>query len=162
MRPISIILAMAFAACMCLPAAAQVAVTANANHEQMLASSDLKAASNKRLVYDFFREVFEAGRIDLAPKYLTENYIQHNPNLQTGRAAFVAFFSKSSTPRQVEPKLRAPVVAIVSEGDLVMISFVREGVDPQDPTRKFTTTLFDLFRVENGLIAEHWDHATRR
>jgi predicted SnoaL-like aldol condensation-catalyzing enzyme len=162
MRPTSILLTMALAVVMCHPVAAQVSVIANANHEQMLASSDSKAASNKRLVYDFFREVFEAGRIDLAPKYLAENYIQHNPNLQTGRAAFMEFFSKNSKSKPTEPRLRAPIVAIVSEGDLVMISFVREGVDPQEPTRKFTTTLFDLFRVENGLIAEHWDHAVRR
>jgi hypothetical protein len=60
---------------------AQVAVQANANHEQLLASPDARIAANKRLVYDFWREVFEAGHLELADKYMAElSYIQHNPN----------------------------------------------------------------------------------
>jgi predicted SnoaL-like aldol condensation-catalyzing enzyme len=145
-----------------LSATAQVAVTANSDHEKLLASPDKKAAANKRLVYDFFRVVFEAGHMELADTYLAESYIQHNPNLPTGRAAFVEFFSKFAKPQPIETKLKAPVVAIVAEGNLVVITFVREGKDPKDPTKKFTTTQFDMFRIENGKIAEHWDHAEKR
>ena len=145
-----------------LPATAQVAVTANPNHEQLLASADSKIAANKRLVYDFWREVFEAGQLGLAEKYLVEDYIQHNPNVPTGRSGFVEFFKKFSQPKAIEPRVKAPLVAIVAEGDFVVLSFVSEQADPKDPSKKYTTTWFDMFRIEGGKIAEHWDPATKR
>jgi predicted SnoaL-like aldol condensation-catalyzing enzyme len=143
-------------------APAQVPVVAKADHEQMLASSDARLAANKRLVYDFWREVFEAGHMEMADKYMAEGYIQHNPNVPTGRAAFVAFFSKNVTPQAIEPKVKAPLVAIVAEGDLVVLVFVREVTEPHDAAQKYTTTWFDMFRLEGGKIIEHWDPATRR
>jgi predicted SnoaL-like aldol condensation-catalyzing enzyme len=118
-------------------------------------------AANKLLVYDFWREVFEAGHMELASKYMTESYVQHNPNVPTGRAAFVAFFSKFSKPKPIQSRVKAPLVSIVAEGDLVVLSFVADRKDPKDATKKYTTTWFDMFRVENGKIAEHWDPDTR-
>lgn len=140
----------------------QVAVSPNPNHEQLLASSDTKSAANKRLVYDFWREVFEGGHMELADKYMAESYIQHNPDVPTGRAAFVEFFQKFSKPKAIEAKVKAPLVSIVADGDFVVLSFVRELPDPKDSTKKYTTTWFDMFRIENGKIAEHWDPATKR
>jgi predicted SnoaL-like aldol condensation-catalyzing enzyme len=140
----------------------QVPVTPNPNHDQLLAGSDAKAAANKRLVYDFWREVFEGGHMEFAEKYMAESYIQHNPNVATGRAAFVEFFQKVRKPGTIEPKVKAPLVSIVADGDFVVLSFVSEQADPKDPAKKYTTTWFDMFRIENGKIAEHWDSATKR
>ena len=142
-------------------AQAQVPVTADPNHEAMLRHADPKLAANKRFVYDFWREVFEAARMDLAPKYMAETYIQHNPMVPTGRAAFVEFFGKIKKPRAIEARVAAPLVSITAEGDLVVLSFVREVADPKDASKKYTTTWFDMFRVENGKIAEHWDPAVK-
>ena len=141
---------------------AQVPVTPAPDHAALLASSNPKLAENKRLVYDFWREVFEAGHMELAEKYMAESYIQHNPNVPTGRAAFVEFFSKVKKPRAIESKVAAPLISITAEGDIVILSFVRENTDPGDPTKKYTTTWFDMFRIENGKIAEHWDPAVRQ
>ncbi|GKS74277.1 nuclear transport factor 2 family protein [Acidovorax sp. SUPP950] len=151
------------AAAIVLPVAAhaQVPVVEQPDHEQLLMSHDWRLAWNKRLVYNFWREVFEAGHMDLAPKYMAEDYIQHNPTVATGRAAFIAFFSQFVPPTPIEPRVKAPLVAITAEGDKVILSFVREMTDPQDPTKKYTTTWFDMFRIENGKIAEHWDAATK-
>lgn len=55
--------------------------------------------------------------------------------------------------------LASPLVSIVAEGDLVVLSFVREGVDPKDASKTYTTTWFDMFRIESGKIAKHWDPA---
>ena len=143
------------------PALAQVPVTAAPDHTPLLASADPKLAANKRLVYDFWREVFEAGQLQLADKYLADSYIQHNPGVPTGRKGFVDFFSRLAKARPVEPRMGAPLVSIVAERDLVVLSFVREQADPKDPTQRYTTTWFDMFRIENGKIAEHWDPAGR-
>jgi len=150
------------AALVLAPAAfAQVAVSAAADQEKLLASADPKLAANKRLVYDFWREVFEGAHMEFADKYMAESYIQHNPNVPTGRAAFVEFFQRVRKPAPVEPRIKAPLVAIVAEGDLVVLSFAREHADPKDASKKYTTTWFDMFRIENGKIAEHWDPAVK-
>jgi predicted SnoaL-like aldol condensation-catalyzing enzyme len=142
-------------------ASAQLAVVAQPNHEILLADTDARLATNKRFVYDFWREVFEGGHMELADKYMAETYIQHNPNVATGRAPFVEFFSRRVKPQPIEARVKAPLVAITADGDLVILSFVREGVDPKDPSKKYTTTWFDMFRIESGKIAEHWDPAPK-
>ena len=162
MKTLGTFAALSLALTICASALAQVPVQPNPNHDKLLASADPRLAANKRLVYDFWREVFEAGHMDLAPKYMAEGYIQHNPMVPTGRAAFVEFFSKIAKPRPIADKVAAPLVAILADGDLVVLAFVREAPDPQDSAKKYTTTWFDMFRVEGGKIAEHWDPATKR
>jgi len=158
-------LAVAVLACSVLAANAawgQVPVQASHEQEALLASADSRLSVNKRLVYDFWREVFEGGHMELAEKYMADSYIQHNPTVPTGRAAFIEFFSKFVKPKPIESKVRAPLVSIVAEGDYVVLSFVREVPEPADPARKYTTTWFDMFRIENGKIAEHWDGAQKK
>lgn len=150
-----------FALCLSAPAWAQVPVTAASDQKALLASADPKLAANKKLVYDFWREVFEAGHLDLAPKYMSETYIQHNPNVPTGRKAFVDFFSQFKQPQPIKAQIQAPLVAITAEADLVILSFVKEEKDPKDTSKTYTTTWFDMFRIENGKIAEHWDPAVK-
>ncbi len=144
------------------PALAQVPVAANPDQAALLASADSRLAANKRLVYDFWREVFEGGHMELADKYLAEGYIQHNPMVPTGRAAFVEAFGKRVKPVPIEARIKAPLVAIVAEGDLVVLSFARELEDPKDASKKYSSTWFDMFRIENGKLAEHWDPALKR
>ena len=93
---------------------------------------------------------------------MVEGYIQHNPNVPTGRTAFIDFFSKNVSPGAIQPRVKAPLVAILADGDLVVLAFAREAPDPNDPAKKYTTTWFDMFRLEGGKIAEHWDPATKR
>ena len=150
-----------FIACAPVAVRAQVPVTPNPDHESMLQSKDPQLAKHKRLVYDFWREVFEAAHMDLAPKYMAETYIQHNPRVPTGRQAFIDFFSRVRKPLPIEPRVKAPLVAILADGDLVVLSFVREETEPQDAAKKYTTTWFDMFRIADGKIAEHWDPAVK-
>ena len=144
-----------------LAAQAQVPVSPNPDHDAILKHADPKLAANKRFVYDFWREVFEAAHMDLAPKYMAEGYIQHNPRVPTGRQAFVDFFSKVRKPVPIEPRVKAPLVAILADGDLVTMVFAREHPEPADASKKYTTTWFDMFRIVDGKIAEHWDPAVK-
>jgi predicted SnoaL-like aldol condensation-catalyzing enzyme len=162
MKTLSSLLCALACAVVASAASAQVAVVAAPNQEALLASADARLAANKRFVYDFWREVFEGAHMELADKYMAESYIQHNPNVPSGRAAFVDFFTRMRKPAPIEPRIKAPLVAIVAEGDLVVLSFAREGADPKDTTKKYSTTWFDMFRIENGKIAEHWDPAQKQ
>jgi len=139
----------------------QLPVKPLASQSKLLEGSNETLVRNKKLVYDMWREFLEGGHLELADKYFAENYMQHNPNAATGRKALVDFFSKFSKPQAIVDSIKSSVVAIIAEGDLVMLSFVREMPDPADKSKKYTTTWFDLFRVENGKIAEHWDCAEK-
>ncbi len=48
---------------------AQVPVTPNPGREAMLRSADPQLAKNKRFVYDFWREVFEAAQMEGPARY---------------------------------------------------------------------------------------------
>lgn len=140
---------------------AQLPVKPLAPQSELLKSDDPVLARNKKLVYDMWREFLEAGQLEAAEKYLTEDYMQHNPLAATGRKAVVEFFSRFSKPKEIVDTIKTSVVSIVAEKDLVVISFARELPDPKDNTKKYTTTWFDMFRIENGKIAEHWDCAVK-
>lgn len=140
---------------------AQLQVMPLANQKTLLQSSDPKLAANKKLVYDCWREILEGGHLEFADKYLAETYMQHNPNVPTGRKGFVEVFSKFAKPKPIVDTIQAPVVAIVAEGDLVVISFATKLPDPADSTKTYTSTWFDMFRIENGKLAEHWDGAQK-
>ncbi|NHZ78720.1 hypothetical protein F2P44_05430 [Massilia sp. CCM 8695] len=156
---ISLVSACAFA--LPLQAAAQDPVQASADHDQLLSSPVPKLAANKRLVYDFWREVLEGGHLELADKYLADSYIQHNPTVPGGREGFVTFFSKFSKAKPIAAAIKTPLVTIMAEDDLVMLGFVREYPDPAAAGQTYTTTWFDMFRIRDGKIVEHWDPARK-
>ncbi|MEY4933482.1 MAG: hypothetical protein RLZZ403_1802 [Pseudomonadota bacterium] len=116
--------------------------------------------ANLKLVLDWWREVLQAGHLELAPKYMAEDYIQHNPNISTGRAEFVKFFTMISAgrpPRDIQPTLANPPVVQFAKGDYVALIWEREAKDPVDPTKTYKYNFFDVVRVQNGKVQEHWD-----
>jgi predicted SnoaL-like aldol condensation-catalyzing enzyme len=124
----------------------------------MLKSDDPQLARNKKLVFDFWRIVYEAAHVDQAAKYMAEGYIQHNPNVKSGRAAFVELFTRERKPAPYGPLMKMPVISIVAERDIVMVSTVRKVRDRQNKDHVYYITWFDVFRIDDqGLIAEHWD-----
>jgi predicted SnoaL-like aldol condensation-catalyzing enzyme len=130
-----------------------------AAQEELLKDRDPKLAANKKLVYDFWREVLEARHLDLADKYMRTDYMQHNPNAETGVAGFKAYFSRLGGPLPIDPKIKRQVISIVAAGDLVVLSFVQDNKDSKG--QPYKTTWFDMFRIQDGKIAEHWDSATK-
>jgi predicted SnoaL-like aldol condensation-catalyzing enzyme len=127
----------------------------------LLASPDPQLAANKRLAYDFFRVILRGQQLDRAAEFMAEDYIQHNPNADTGLAGFLAYFREFGGGPQEVPETLDGLVAIQAEGDLVTLSFVREYDDPGIPGETYTTTWFDMFRIADGKIVEHWDPAQK-
>jgi predicted SnoaL-like aldol condensation-catalyzing enzyme len=127
------------------------------DHGSMLTDIDWIQAANKHLVYDFWREVLEAGHLELADTYMTESFVMHNPHIPAGREAFVDFFSMACEPRPIADRVRAPLVGMVADGDFVVMRFASQRPDPSDRSRTETATWFNMFRIHAGKIAEHWD-----
>lgn len=129
------------------------------DHAPLLASDDPKLAANKQLVYDMYRIVLQGGYADRAGEYIAEDYIQHNPNAGQGLSGVQDYIRKTRDERPLEDKLELPLIHLMAEGDYVTTAFVRTEVGPDGET--YYTTWFDLYRIEDGLIAEHWDPMTK-
>jgi predicted SnoaL-like aldol condensation-catalyzing enzyme len=125
----------------------------------LLKHADPKVAANKKVAYDFFRIVLRGQQLDQAEKFMTEGYMQHNPNADTGREGFLAYFRANGGGPQPVPDRLPGLVAIQGEGDYVTLSFVRHYQDPAIPGETYYTTWFDMFRIMDGKIVEHWDSA---
>jgi len=137
---------------------AQVPPTGVREQAPLLKSADARLAANKRLVYDMYRAIIQGGHTELAAQYFTEGYIQHNPNVPSGRDALVKFMRESRPVRPIEPKMTFPLIALVAEGDMVVVATVSYAKDPQKPSERYASTHFDMYRIEGGKIAEHWDN----
>ena len=119
-------------------------------------------AANKALVLAFWRNVFDAQDWAKAKDYLSEGYIQHNPNVASGLKGFTDYFSKLwPAPKPAGSVVETQFVAVLAEGDLVQLMMRRPRPDPADPTRTYDSYWFDLFRVKDGKIFEHWDSALK-
>lgn len=126
-----------------------------ADHAALLAGDDPRLAANKRLVYDMYRIVLQAGLADRAGEFIAEDYIQHNPMAGQGLAGVQDYIRKTRPERPVEDRLELPLIHLMAEGDFVMTAFVRPERDAAGGT--YYSTWFDLYRIEHGKIAEHWD-----
>jgi predicted SnoaL-like aldol condensation-catalyzing enzyme len=142
----------------CAQVGRPVDVVAHPDPLAALASSDARLAANKRLVFDLWRMVVNAGHTEKADELLTEGYLQHSPVLRTGRKAFKEIFSV--VPRRDIPELvQPPLVTSIAEGNLVVMSLL-ERVAASKGAPAFVNSHFNLFRVEDGRLAEHW-HSVR-
>jgi predicted SnoaL-like aldol condensation-catalyzing enzyme len=130
-----------------------------ADHEAMLISEDPQLERNKRLCYDMYRTVLQAGRADQVPEFIGPDYIQHNPNVVSGAEALATFIRNSRPEREIKPQIELPLVSIVAERDLVQFTFIRPEADADG--NRYYTSWFDLFRIEDGKIVEHWDPALK-
>jgi predicted SnoaL-like aldol condensation-catalyzing enzyme len=140
---------------------AQEPVVGASDPEALFHSADPKLDINKQAAYHIVKDLLEAGHWELADRYLTERYIQHNPNAASGRAGVVKFFTEvmKVQPKPIPDKMATKVVSVTAEGDLVVVAYVREMRDTKDPSKRYTTTWFDMWRFVGGKADEHWDPA---
>ena len=144
-----------------VPVFAQAPVVGHPDPESLFTSPDPKLHANKQVVLHIMRDLLEAGHWADAPKYLSQRYIQHNPNIASGLDPVMKFFgSRPQSPIPARNAWRTKVVSVVAEGDLVAVAVVRELPDPRKPGSTYTTTWFDMWRIQDGKADEHWDYGT--
>lgn len=142
---------------------AQEAVVGVPDPEALFTSPDPKLNANKQVAYHIMKDLLEANHWDQAGQFLTDAYIQHNPNAASGLKGVVFFFTQvlKRQPTPVPEKLSTKIVSVTAEGDLVIVATPREIKDPKDPSKTYTTTWFDMWRFKDGKADEHWDGATK-
>lgn len=102
--------------------------------------------TNKEVVLRFYDEVFNQWNLSRLEDMMRENYIQHSPEVEDGREGFMKFIRDFITM-----KPHADIVKILEDGDLVCV-FFRCTMGNGSVVK-----VFDLYRLENGKLAEHWD-----
>ena len=121
---------------------------------QIMRADEALTARNKDLVRDFYTTVLIGRQVDAAPRFLSTDYIQHNPNVPTGLKGFMDTF-RARFAQQLPADYKRELLNVVAENDLVVV-YVRQTWTSRDG--KHNKALgFDMFRVQDGKIAEHWD-----
>ncbi|OCG26870.1 hypothetical protein A9G11_13320 [Gilliamella sp. wkB108] len=101
---------------------------------------------NKKLVKDFYKDIFEEGNLAKIADYVAEDYIQHNPRVATGRAGFIKFIEEFI---KLNPKIE--FINISSDNNFVYVFFkctLANGI---------INKVCDIYRIENAKLVEHWD-----
>jgi len=117
--------------------------------------NSVEEAKNQKLVMDWYREVIAFGHVDLAPKYMADAYVEHDPNFTGGRKEFVAYYGKTPA-RPIQAALPTKPVQTFAKGDYVVLTWEHSENDPQTNT-PYTYITYDVVRVKDGKIQEHWD-----
>ena len=139
---------------------AQEPVVGVAGPESLFADRNPKLDMNKQAALHIMKDLLQCNHWDEASKWLTSRYVQHNPNVRSGREGVVRFFgARPRTPTC--DRLNTKIVAVLADGDLVTVVTPRELKDPNDPSKTYTTTWFDMWRFVDGKADEHWDPATK-
>lgn len=108
-----------------------------------------KTEENRKLVEDFLYDVMQGNNLDKTPDYFDgDTYIQHNTGIADGVSGLNA--ALGAMAEQGISMVFDEVHMVLAQGNFVLA--VSEGTFGGEPT-----SYYDLWRVENGKIAEHWD-----
>jgi predicted SnoaL-like aldol condensation-catalyzing enzyme len=104
---------------------------------------------DRAVVEALYSRVFNGKDLSAVPELIAANYIQHTPSVETGRDDFVATCAGYFA---AVPDLTVDVKRIVAADNLVVVhSHWRDS-----PSERGQAVI-DIYRLENGKIAEHWD-----
>ena len=106
--------------------------------------------TNKEIVRNFYDNVFNALDPSRLPEYVVEDYIQHNANVEQGRQGLKNFIEKLTPLKPYHD-----ILLMLEDGDLVA---VYSKVCHNDGA---AAMIGDFYRLENGMIVEHWDSVQR-
>ena len=115
-----------------------------------MAITDLdKTEENRKLVKNFLYDVMQGNHPEKTPDYFDgDTYIQHNTGIADGLSGLGA--ALAALAQQGIQMIYTTVHQVLAQGNFVLA--VSEGTFGGAPT-----AYYDLWRVENGKIAEHWD-----
>lgn len=109
-----------------------------------------RTEGNRAFVQSFVDEVLIKGKFDKLDQYIDDQcYTEHNPGMSDGLSKLRSVLSDSASNDGISIKYDR-VHRILAEGNFVLS--VSEG-----SKRGVHSSFFDLFRIADGKIVEHWD-----
>ncbi len=103
--------------------------------------------TNRELIVQFYEDVFNRRDLSGLDDYMQENYMQHNPGVKDGREGFREFAAKF-----LAMKPHVEISKIICEDDMAVV-FFKCTMQENGMVNK----VFDMYRIEDGRLAEHWD-----
>ena len=108
-----------------------------------------KTEENKALVTNFCNDVLIGGQANKVTNYIsTEQYDQHNPHVEDGLEGFGKHLQEVMSTGQAAKYVK--IYHIIGQGNFV-VAYSHTQVAGED------YAFFDLFRLKDGKIVEHWD-----
>lgn len=104
----------------------------------------------KELVLALFMAAFVDHDPNAAEKLVAPDYIQHNPQVATGAEGLLNLI-----PYVEKSGMTVTTHRVITEGDLVVLHNTYENADAFGAP---SLAAFDVFRVEDGKVVEHWDN----
>jgi predicted SnoaL-like aldol condensation-catalyzing enzyme len=107
-----------------------------------------KEEENKQLVSTAYQRIFGNQDLNAIEEYMSRDFIQHNPTIADGPdgvRALVQMLASQGVPNQ-----KIKFKHILAEGDIV---FLHSRYEMAGKEWRFV----DIYRIENGKLAEHWD-----
>jgi predicted SnoaL-like aldol condensation-catalyzing enzyme len=112
---------------------------------------------NKGIVREIFEKIVNGGDAELAARYYKDDYIQHNANVAQGLAGLQTLIRQMHAS---ESRMQAEIELINAEDDMVWVLAKWSGGSLPDGQPRIAKTA-EVFRVEDGKMAEHWDVVQR-
>jgi predicted SnoaL-like aldol condensation-catalyzing enzyme len=128
--------------------------------ESLFTDADPQLNANKQVALHIMRELLQCNHWADAGNWLSDRYIQHNPNVASGLPGVIAFFTSTRQRTPTCDALTTPIVAVIADGDLVTVVIPRSYPHPTKAGETYSTTWFDMWRIVDGKGDEHWDPAT--
>ena len=101
---------------------------------------------NKELVIEAFDTLFNKRNYVTAEKFWSPKYIQHSAHIEPGREGLFSLI------KNLPATLKWTYGVILAEGDFVIVHSRYSGHGLPAPW-----IVADIVRIENGVLAEHWD-----
>lgn len=121
---------------------------------QAILADDALTDRNKAVVRNFYTTALMGRNIEAAPRFLRPDYIQHNPQVPTGLKGFMDTF-RERFAQKLPSDYKRELLNVVGDNDMVVV-YVRQTWTSKDG-QHHQALGFDMFRVQDGMIAEHWD-----
>lgn len=94
-------------------------------------------------------------------KYIAPDYIQHNMTLEGGRKglyeAILAYDKQRKLDPTIAPHTTKRLIKAFADDDLVVLVWEMDVPEPSDPSKTYIGHSFDMFRVKDDMMVEHWD-----
>jgi len=117
-------------------------------------ADDTLTERNKAIVRDFYTTVLIGRNVDAAPRFVRQDYIQHNPQVPTGLKGFMDTF-RERFAQKLPSDYKRELLNVIGDKDMVVV-YVRQTWTSPDG-QHHQALGFDMFRVQDGIITEHWD-----
>lgn len=129
-----------------------------AQEDDMVATEE----TNKAIVQRLLEESFTTGDLDVLAEVVSPDVVDHELEAMEGMSAFETLSVSITMLNSAIPDFEIEIIDIIAEGDKVAVIATWTGTHEGEfmglpaTGNEINIPIFDLFRVEDGLIVEHW------